>query len=114
MVILTIRETNFFWRKMKSSEIKKEQTPEELAKSVASELKDDAEALQEYCEKQANDIIDMVEEAIIEAHPSLRKRMKYYHGHTLLYGEDYYDLEGEIAERVKKIHQWFYEPDKLP
>jgi len=51
----------------------------------------------------AHEIIDLVECSIRKAHPKIDKKALASEGKTLLYGENYYDLENEIAEILRKI-----------
>jgi hypothetical protein len=63
----------------------------------------------------AADVIDLVEEAIRNAHPQIEKiaqdytvtdedaeKTDAYHPNTLLYGEVYYDLEDELANVLRE------------
>ena len=52
-------------------------------------------------EKTAHRIIDKVEEAIRKAHPFIDRFANTLEGKTLLHGEGYYRLEGEIAEMLR-------------
>ena len=51
----------------------------------------------------AHEIIDLVECSIRKAHPTIDTKALGSKGKTLLYGENYYDLENEIAEILRKI-----------
>lgn len=53
----------------------------------------------------AHQIIDLVEEKIVEAYPKLKKLQEKTEGNTFLYGEDYYDLEDEIADKIKLLKE---------
>ena len=54
-------------------------------------------------QRVAHEIIDLVENEIRKAHPSIDKKALAQKGKTLLYGETYYDLENEIVEILSKI-----------
>lgn len=69
----------------------------------------------------ASEIIDIVEDAIRKAHPSVNKIGKGCQGNTLLYGEKYYDLEDTLTKilrnsihgfSVSKKIQKYFNPSK--
>jgi hypothetical protein len=51
----------------------------------------------------AHEIIDLVECSIRKAHPKIDAKASGIKGNTLLYGENYYNLENEIVEILRKI-----------
>lgn len=59
--------------------------------------------------EKAHAIIDLVEEAIRNAHPRIEAIAQEKEENTLLIGETYYDLENEVVEELKM----FIESPKL-
>jgi len=55
----------------------------------------------EQASKIAHEIIDLVECRLRELYPDIDLMASQLEGNTLLYGEDYYDLENEIAELLE-------------
>lgn len=51
----------------------------------------------------AHEIIDLVENAIRKAHPTIDAKTSRLKENTLLHGENYYNLEDEIAEILRRI-----------
>lgn len=54
-------------------------------------------------QRLAHEIIDLVELSIRKAHPMIEDLAANLKGNTLLYGENYYDLENEISELLHQI-----------
>jgi len=54
-------------------------------------------------QRLAHEIIDLVEDAVRKAHPTVDTKASRLKGNTLLYGENYYNLENEIAEILRGI-----------
>ena len=54
-------------------------------------------------QRLAHEIIDLVELSIRKAHPTIEDLATNLKGNTLLYGENYYDLENEISELLRQI-----------
>jgi hypothetical protein len=54
-------------------------------------------------QRLAHEIIDVVELSIRKAHPTIEDLATNLKGNTLLYGENYYDLENEISELLRQI-----------
>lgn len=54
-------------------------------------------------EKMAAELIDLVEHDIRRAHPEVDAIAMQQEGNTLLHGENYYDLEAEIAKRLRNF-----------
>ena len=54
-------------------------------------------------QRLAHEIIDLVEDAIRKAHPTIDAKASRLKENTLLYGENYYNLEDEIAEILRRI-----------
>ncbi|MDG6221915.1 MAG: hypothetical protein IAX21_07120 [Candidatus Bathyarchaeota archaeon] len=54
-------------------------------------------------QRLAHEIIDLVELSIRKAHPTIDAQAADLKGNTLLYGENYYDLENEITELLHQI-----------
>lgn len=52
-------------------------------------------------QRLAHEIIDLIEDAIRKAHPTIDVKASRLMGNTLLHGEDYYNLENEIAEILR-------------
>jgi hypothetical protein len=52
-------------------------------------------------QRLAHEIIDLVENAIRKAHPTIDARASQLTGNTLLHGENYYNLEDQIAEILR-------------
>ena len=59
------------------------------------------ESSMDESERRAHAIIDTVETAIRKAHPFIDRFASTLEGRTLLHGEAYYTLEGEIAEMLR-------------
>jgi len=53
--------------------------------------------------KLAHAIIDLVESRIRELYPFIDKMASQKEGNTLLYGENYYNLENDVAESIRQI-----------
>jgi hypothetical protein len=54
-------------------------------------------------QRLAHEIIDLVEFSIRKAHPTIDAKAIALKGNTLLYGENYYDLEHEVSEILHQI-----------
>lgn len=46
----------------------------------------------------AGEIIDLIEDQIRKAHPSLDKKARRWKGNVLLYGEKYYETEDMVTD----------------
>jgi len=51
----------------------------------------------------AAELIDLVEAKIREVYPAIDLMAERHEMNTLLYGEQYYELEDEIIERLKEV-----------
>jgi hypothetical protein len=63
-----------------------------------------AEKMDKY-QRLAHKIIDLVEFSIRETHPAVDAKATASKGNTLLYGENYYNLENEISEILQQHSQ---------
>ena len=54
-------------------------------------------------QRLANEIIDLIEEKMLENNPDVKKLVYKKKGNTMLYGEAYYNLEDEIAEKLREF-----------
>jgi len=51
----------------------------------------------------AAELIDLVEGRIRDLFPDINKMAEQLEGNTLLHGEEYYELEDEIIEKLKEL-----------
>ena len=56
-------------------------------------------------QRLAHEIIDYVEYSIRTAHPEIDNIASSMEGNTLLYGENYYNLENKISEILSQIRK---------
>jgi len=66
----------------------------------------------------AGELIDLIEDQIRKAHPSINKKARKWKGNVLLYGEKYYETEDMITdilvtfEKIKKRQTKSFNPSK--